>query len=452
VFAGGWTLEAAESVCASEAIPATEILDRLTRLVEKSLVLYETEPDAERYRMLETVRQYGRERLAETGTSGAIRARHAACFGALTAAAETELHSPQQAVWLARLEAEHDNLRAALDWFAEGDEGESGLRMAGGLLRFWEVRGHYSEGRARLQALLSRAEHAAPTALRAKALGAAGSMAKGQGDLSAARSLHAESLALLEALGDAAGVASALNNLGNMARLQGEYESARALCLRSLELSRQSGNRKVTASALGNLGELADNLGETENARAWKEESLALYRELGDTGSIALLLNNLGNAAYRDQDFGAARRLYEESLALQRALGSRWGTAMSLLNLGLVLGIQSEYAAAHALLAESLSLLRQLGDKFSIAYALEAMAELASAEGRMERAARLIGAAESLRAVIGSPVHHSEHPEQDRVVTATRAALGAEAYAALLEEGRGMTLEQAVSQALEEAD
>ena len=232
VFVGGWTLSAAEAVCAGEPVKDWEVLDLLTALVDKSLVAAERWGNGTRYRLLETVRQYGGDRLRESGESEAVSGRVAAYFLALAEEAEPQMRGPEQEVWLSRLETEHDNLRASLSWVeGQGDGGEDGLRLAGALSRFWGIRGHSTEGRQWLRRALARtkrgdveeesAREGAGSASRAVALTGAGNLARNQGDYAEAQTLYEEALTLNGQLGDRQGIANTLNNLGNVAQGQG---------------------------------------------------------------------------------------------------------------------------------------------------------------------------------------------------------------------------------------
>jgi predicted ATPase/DNA-binding SARP family transcriptional activator len=420
VFAGGWTLEAAEAVCADDQGPTTndqregadvgrsswvlgrdEILDLLASLVEKSLVVYE-EPGTHaagyprsgsrcagaRHRLLETVRQYFSERLLESGEGDATRGRHLDYFLALAEAAEPQLTGAQQVEWLERLETEHDNLRAALA-FSRSDVGlrmsdlpssEMGLRLAGALWRFWSVRGYLTEGRDRLAQALASAPEA--SASRAKALEKAGSLAYRQADYRAARSLQEESLAIRRELGDRAGIAASLRNLGLVAYSQGDYGVARALQEESLAIGRELGNRRGIAASLNCLGVLiAHQQGDYGAARLLYEASLAIRRELGDRVGIADSLRNLGSVAYQQGDYGAARSLFEESLQVRRELGDRLGIAGSLHDLGLVAYQQGDYGVARSLFEESLQVRRELGDRLGIAGSLHNLGLVAYSQG-----------------------------------------------------------------------
>jgi non-specific serine/threonine protein kinase len=403
---GDWNVSLREPE-ASSNIAASEVVELLSSLVDKNLVV----ADGDRYRLLETVRQYGRGRLNDAGESDYIRKRHLFCFLAVAEEAEPQLTGPGQQSWLERLDAEHDNLRAALDWSVESaDGGEPGLRLGGAVWRFWSTRGHLGEGRGRFSVLLAHEPDERAAAARAKALNGAGVLALLQSDCPAARTLHEESLTVKRELGDQQGIASSLNNLGDVAHYEGDHAAARALY----------------------------------------EESLAIWRELGDRRGVAVSLSNLGNAAYGQGVYAAARPLYEESLAIFKELGDRWGIAYSLNNLGLVAHAEGDYPAALALLKECLQICRELGDPWAIAVSLQGLALVAAAVARPDRAARLWGAAERLRDEIGGPLPQNERSRYEQRVAAACAALGAECFDRAWQEGRAMTWEQAVEYALSE--
>ncbi len=407
VFAGGWTLEAAEVVCAGDGVQRPEVLDLLARIADKSLIIVEEREDGTRYRQLETVRQYFRERLLASGEAPVVRGRHRDWFLDLAERAQPEFRGAEQAAWFNRLEAEHDNLRTALEYSMERGEVEAALRLASAVARFWFVRGYSAEGRGWLEAALNRSS-GAPAAVRASALNAAGNLAVlGQSDYTAGRSFFEKSLAMWRALGDRQGIARALTNLGLVASDQGEQAAARSLY----------------------------------------EESLAILRELGDKWGIALSLNNLGLAAQRQGDPGA-QPLLEQSLAMMQELGDRQHMAVALDNLGLVASGGGNYASAGTHFKESLSIRRDLGDKRGIAYSLEGIGGLALAQGLAQRATQLMGAAEALREVIRAPLPPVDCAEYKKHTSAARSLLGEEAFGRAWAEGRAMTPEQAISEAL----
>jgi predicted ATPase/DNA-binding CsgD family transcriptional regulator len=415
VFAGGWTLGAAEAVCGPapedpEPPPVASALDLLARLVEKSLVLAELAPDgAVRYRLLETLRQFGQEHLrARGGTElGATRRRHAAFFLGLVERAGPELDGAEQGAWLDRLEAERDNLRAVFDRAIELGEQEAALHLGAHLWRFWERHGHFSEGRLWLERALAMAG-AAPEALRATALHGAGHLAWRQRDLERAACLHQESLALARAGADPGGVARSLCGLARVAASRGDYAAA-------------------TSCA---------------------EESLAIRRTLGDRNDIAITLNVLGEIARYRGDYGRAGTLYQESLALFRGTGDKLGIQIELHNLGYVLKQQGEPRRAADVFAESLELSRELGIRMGVASCIGGLAGVAAAEGDAARAAGLFGAAEALREAIAFPMEVVDRAELDRDVAAVRAALGEAALRAAWSEGRARPLDEVIEDAL----
>ena len=410
VFAGGWALTAAEAVCGDEetaVLTPKAVLDLLAALVSKSLIHVSEREGQSRYSLLETVRQYGQERLAEAGEMIALRDRHLAWCRALAEEAVPRLSGPDQGSWLARLDTEHDSLRAALGWAGERGAGEERLRLTGALWRFWYMRGHLSEGRRWLAIALAGSEQGSP-AVRAIALIGSGALALQQGDYAPARVLHEEALALRRTLGDTQGIAAALNSLGNVAYRQGDYARAATL----------------------------------------HEEALALRRALGDSRGIAYSLDNQGLAAQAQGDHGWAAALHEEALALRRALGDTWGIAASLSNLGNVAYQQGDYARALALHGESLRLSRDIGARDLMAAGLECLAWVAASHQRLRQAARLGGAAEGLRQALGVPLWPEERAGHERALQAMRATLGEEAFAAIWASGVALAPEQAVAEAL----
>jgi predicted ATPase/Tfp pilus assembly protein PilF len=414
VFAGSFTLEACEAICGNfeEDRPGAEILDLLTQLVNKSLVLVEgdqasaTRPEtpdpgvAPRYRLLETIREYGAEKVAASGEGLPLAHRHRDWFCRLGEQAEPQLRGPAQREWLRRLDAEHDNLRAALRWCvtrgntdAPPEEWLPGLRLGAALVRFWEVRGYWSEGRERLHRLLeiaARQNAGSPEleSARSRALCGAGVLAFQQGDYLTARVWLEECLASPATQGNRGTLASTLNLLGNVALYQGDTATARQHYERSLALRQEEGDRSGAASTLNNLGIVAQHEGDFAAARTLYGQGLALRRELGDQWNIAASLNNLGSVAYQQGDYEAAAGLFEESLGIKRGLGDRPGIAGTLANLGLVALCRGDAAAARRFHEESLSLAQELVDQPGIARALYGMGSVARLEGDAAAARR----------------------------------------------------------------
>jgi predicted ATPase/class 3 adenylate cyclase len=411
VFAGGWTLAAAEQV-GGERAAEWEVFDLLTSLSDKNLVVAEQIDGHSRYRLLETVQQYARERLAEDGSGEVVRERHRDYFLALAEEAKPKLNGVEQAAWLRRLEEEYDNFRAGLNWSIVEAGSEKGLRLCTALLRFWAMREHLSEGMEWFVRVLGKAGAEERTQERANALNAAGILARYRGDYLATRRLHEESLAIARQLGDRRGMAASLSNLGIVATEQNDQPAARALYEECLAIMRQLGDRRGIAASLGNLGNVAVDLGDYRTARALYEEGLAIMRELGDLWDIAISLNNLGSMAHDEGDYSAARAQIEESLAIRSELGDRRG----------------------------------------IAHSLEGLAAVVATLGDSLCAARIWGAAERLRREIGSPPPPNELPRYCQCVAAARAALGDDAtFDRAWQDGRALTVEQAIELALAES-
>ena len=412
VFAGGWTLDAAEAVCGRDGMDKHEVLDLLAHLVDKSLVFVDERDSGPRYRLLETVRQYSRDLLLASGESPAVRRRHLEWFVMLAEQAGPQLQGASQAVWFDRLELEHDNLRGALGWSLENGKARAGLRMAGAVGRFWLMRGYFAEGRRWLEAVLNRSG-VAPTAGRAEALKAAGNLAAfGQGDYVSARTFYEESLAIW----------------------------------------RQLENRKGIATLLGNIGFVAYCQGDDTSGDAFYDESLALRRKAGDKWGIALVLNNMGSVATRRGAYRAANVLLKESLALWQELGEQYYRALVLTNLGLAACGEGNHQLARSFLRDGLTIRRDIGDNLGIPESLEGFAALAVTLGHARRAARLFGAAEALRERIGAPLPYPERAGYDRRVVATRAQLSDVAFTEAWAVGRAMTKEEGINYALEGRD
>jgi len=410
VFAAGCTVAAAEDVCTNDGLGLNTTSAGLTSLVDKSLLwTLDSDHGETRYGMLETIREYAQERLAESEDANVVGRRHAEYFRDLAVKAEPALNGPEQGIWLQRLEREHDNLRAALRWSLGQGEANLGLRMAGALHHFWRVRSHLTEGRRWLNEVLAEAGGAILT-----------------------RALALQSAAVL-------------------ARLQGDDEQALALSEDALALRRQSGDKKSIANSLSNLGILAEQRGEYERAGALYEESLSLRREVSDEWGTATSLQNLAIVAHLQHDDGRAGALHEESLARYRELGDTLGIAISLLNLGELEQDRGNFARAMALHQASLLLRQELGDKPSTAGPLEGIAAAAGSQGRGEQATRLWGAASALREAVGAPLEATLRSRYEQQASSVRAMLGKSHWNVAWEEGRAMRLKEAVAYALEVA-
>ena len=413
VFAGGWTLEAAEAVAAGDGVQPHAVLDLLAQLVDKSLVLAEEGRGAAgyRYRLLETIRQYAGDRLREAGEAGRTRDRHLAHALALAEAAEPELRGPESGAVLDRLEAEHDNLRAALEaGLAAGaaagpGAGDAALRLSGALAWFWWLRSYHDEGRR----WLARALDGTPvrSAARVKALHGAGWLAHHQRDPATARALLAE----------------------------------------SLRLARELGDRRTEALALHTLGRVAYYEGDAAAARALARESLAVAEHVGDPWLVAWPLHLLGIAAHLEADSPAARAYYERSLAIRRELGDQEGVGVLLALLGLLALREGELRQAHARLREALAAMRAVGGPWALAPLLAGFSRLAAALGQASRAVRLGAFATAVSEAHHTPLIPFSEALLREGLEAARRRLGPTAFAAAWAAGTAMSLEDALTEA-----
>jgi len=450
VFAGGRTLEAIEAVCDAGGDLPIDSLDGVSSLLDKSLLRQEEGlEDEPRFVMLETIHEFAREKLEEGGDAEETRRLHAEYFLSLAEEAEPELVGPDQVEWMDRLEAEHDNLRAALSWSLEGGEVELGLRLAGTLWWFWYVRCHWKEGRRWCEEALQRGD-AAPVPVRAKVLLGTGALMYKVGDHELSAQHVERSLALYRQAGDDQGAATCLDALGTLALEQGEWEMAEGLLEESLALARESGSRWGVCHALGALSDMAGMRGDLERAKALGEESLALAREMGDILTVTAVNNGLAIIAMLGGDYQRAQMLFEKYLEVTRITRVRDYEATALHNLGLLSLSRGDYARAASLFSEGLTLFEELLDSLGVTVALDALAAVAGERGDVRRAARLWGAAEALREAIGVPQPHDDKTVLEPFVEAARSRLDECAWKATWEEGRAMTKEQAI--ALESSD
>ena len=448
VFAGGWTLTAAEELCSGDGIERWTVVDLLSSLTEKSLVFLD-EQHSGRYRLLESVRQYSIERLEAAGRADAVRARHRDAFLALAEQAEPGLTGPNQEEWLNRLEQEHDNLRAALAWCAQNEDGaEAGLRMSGALHRYWSTRGHLSEGREHLTRALAVQESDSTSHARAGALIGLGRLSWFQGDYPLAQRSFEDALSLYRTRGEKRGAAYALLNLGNVACNQGSFSAAESYNTECLQLYREVGDRFGIANAVGNLGNVASDQGDYDTARPLYEEGLKLQIELDNKIGIAAATYNLGVCELYQRNDSRAQALFEEGLRLFRDLQHRSGAGSALDNLGILALRRGDVEAARALFEECLRLRMEIGDKKGAVHGLEEMAAVCAAQSDPRRAARLWGAAKAFRESIGIAESSGEHEDQAAQLDRLRTAMGDGPFAAAMKEGRSLSLEDAVAEAL----
>ena len=407
VFAGGWTLGAAEAVCGGEAVDGQSTLDLLSALTDKSLVLVDGARSVTRFSMLQTVREYARDRLPEHGDPARWQERHLDHFLPFLQAEAAKLRTAN-ADAMERLRAELDNLRAALATCCLPGHVATGLRFGASMYKFWWWRGEMSEGLAALRRLLEPESAPVDRPMRIHVLYAAGIFAGYQADHGTATAFYEQGLALARALGDSLEIARLSNVLGMSRVQQGDLVAARTLLEEGLAVGRELGDVGVIRQALDSLAMLAAEVGDDAGASGYFEESLAGYRADNDRFRIAVALNNLSNMAYRQGDFAAARRRCEESLAIHREVGEPRGIATALAQLGLVLCAQDEQRRGRALQQESLAVLVRLGDRYNAVQIIEGLAEVVSTTQPGD-AACLWGGAQRVR-------------EESRLPSAPRAA------------------------------
>lgn len=406
VFVGGFTLDALESVALLDSDQS--ILDALSRLVDKSLLLVEQQ-DQPRYRFLEPIRQYARDKLNETGESNLIQDRHLEYYLRVAEEVEPHLFGAAQQDWKVRLELDHDNLRVALAWSLESNQIEAGLKLAGALAWFWHGKGHLSEGNLWLEKILAAGIDNQGKE-RAKALRASSILSTGTGD----------------------------------------YVRARAFAESSVKLYREIGDNRGAGLVLADLGASLHWGGKEEEAIESLEESLRLLRVTSERWGIAYALLWLGDTCFRMGDIERAATSWEESLRLTRELGDPYLMAWSLGGLADVARLRADYKRATGMFKESLSLYQSSGNKFGPPFSMEALALVAAALGDTKRAARLWGAASAWREAINESLPQSYQRDYAAAITQARTQLGEEVYASAWSEGHAMSPEQAITLALEE--
>ncbi len=441
VFAGGWTLAAAEAICAGDGREEWEVLDLLTSLVDKSLVLYEEREGQGRYHLLATVQQYAREKLRESGEDERMQERHLSYFLWLAEEGEPELKGADQQVWLNRLEEDHDNLRATLAFCKD----EAGVRLAGGLWYFWYIRGYHVEGLRHLNAVLALPNSQERTAARALALNGAGGLSTMHLDYPAARAFFEESLSIRQELGDRKAMGITLNNLGLMCFRRGDYAAARAYLEEALPIHRETGNRIMEGMTTGVLGEVFCTEENYAIACFHLEQALAINREIGNLHMESDVLNIFGDVAWRQENWTSAKAYYQQSLDISRKIGFRIGEVQGLSGLGRTATMEGDYTLARSLLLQSLEILRRMKEQWNITSWLDAMALLCVAQGDAEPATRLYGAIAMLRETLHIPVPPGELKIHERKMAELQQVLGEEAFESAYAEGRTLTAAAAVT-------
>jgi predicted ATPase/DNA-binding CsgD family transcriptional regulator len=461
VFANGWTLDAAAAVCALPKSDPPDTFNDLLRLVDKSLVIVRPANGENRHHLLETVRHYAAQKLAQEGeeVEKRTRNRHLDYFVQWAEAGAPYLMGRQQTKWLEKFENEHDNLRAAIEWSHSAERGQEGLRLTAACSRFWSFRSYYSEGRTRLTAALATSSGQARTRTRALALIGSANLAYLQSDYEATRVLAEEGLSIGNDLGlvGRADVAWALDLLGEVATELGDYETADSLLREALRIYEALGDARGKADMNLQLGWAAMREGDYYRAEIRLQQALQLTRDLGDLTLLGLSLGGLGELKVRQGRHEEALVLLEESLATRRELGNLWGIGTSLGTMGWVALLQRDFKGMRRLLGQSLEVRLEIGDQGGIAWCLEKLAEAAFLEAETlpadhrrrlrERSARILGKASELREQVNSVIDYPDIAAYERIVSKLQRTLGETAFRATWEEGRLSPLREVIESA-----
>jgi non-specific serine/threonine protein kinase len=449
IFSGGWSLEAAEAVVAGAGIEDGDVLDLLGRLMDKSLVVLELSDDGARYRQLETLRQYGWERLCARGETEATRRRHAEYFIGYCEQAERAFLGPDELTTLLRLDVEHDNICDALHWLVATGDATQAQQLGGAFGRYWFFRSSLTEGSAWMQGLLAMPGGEEATTWRAKCLFCAATISLGLGNHVSARRYGEASLALWRQLGDQKEVAALLFLVGLMTRIEGDYEGASSTLSKAVALGHATGNYAFEALALMALADMATSQGEFAAARQLAERGREQFIEIGWVRNIADAHKIVADVCFEQGDDEAALAFAEECIAsAPERLRAPWWLIPPLISAARIAAARVDYDRAHARLAQALTLARQIGDRGGIATALQAGAYLAAVRGDVERAICL--------ATASDPARHNTRvfvPVSARVrrqLEAAAQALSADRLEAAQRRGQAMALDEAIAYALAE--
>jgi len=450
VFTGGCTMEGAEAVCNTGRDLGIDLFDGLSSLVDKNLIQRMDVLDIEpRFTMLETIREYARERLLQTGEEPSTRRAQAAYCLVLAEEGNPELSPAERRLWLSRCELEIDNFRSALDWLVANQEIDWGLRLCTALFRFWDMREHLAEGRAHLETMLQIAG-TGYAKQRAKVCTFLGALSTSLGDYAAAQRFLTQSLALYEELQDRWGIAASLNALGVSAYDSVQYEAAQSNLERSLQHWRELGNRLEIARCLHNLASLAKVRGNYSQALEALREATELFEEVRDHSGAAWSINQQGDIAREQGDLDGAADSYHRALNAFRETGDRWGCARSLADLGQVYCERNQPESAREAYREALETFADLDHKRGVARVLDGVACLAAQRGHAARALKLAAAAQHLREILGARPHPADQSKLDKhLASAWKKLDGAQAKTAW-NEGLAMSMDQAIQYSLQE--
>jgi predicted ATPase len=444
VFVGGCTLEAAEAVCDAQEDLGIDLLDGITSLVDKSLLSHVGSGEGEpRFTMLETIREYGKERLEQSGETDGARRAHAAYCLVLAEEGASEMAAAERETWLGRCDAEHDNLRAAVEYLVESGNAEWGLRLGSALFWFWEPREHLTEGRRSIMALLELPGANSVSAYRAQALYAAGVLADAQLDFDSSCEFMNRSLEVQLELGDKQGIATVESALATVSNKAGFQVKARAHMERALLLWKELGSGRFVLG-LHNLANISKKQGDYAIARTAYETTLEAFRSTGDIRGMAVALNGLGDVAAAQGDLEGARRLYDDSLAQFQQIEDLWGVAGVLRDLGDLACRGHNHLHAAAWYKDALAVFHKLGHRRGMAVVLEHLAACASYSDRPDCALKLAGAAAIIRAKLGISLSAMEHDDLDQTIKRACEKLSTAEQTKAWAEGRSMTADQAL--------
>jgi predicted ATPase/DNA-binding XRE family transcriptional regulator len=484
MFAGGWTLEAAQATCEGDVLEMTNSLAKKSLIVSNQKMGHET-----RYRFHETIRQYAHERLLESGETDLLRERNFNYFLRLAEEAELKLRGADQIDWLNRLQLDHENLRAALVW-ALSNNAEAGLRLVGALWWFWRVCGFVSEGCEWMSKMLALPSGAVRTQLRAKVLYGAAFLEAIRYDNAKAQALYGASLAVYTELADKLGIADSLNGLGFIARRLHDWETARTHFEAGLQIGRETQNKHAVAASLEGLGMIARQYRAWATARTLFEQFLAIERELGNATQIAHALRRLGGIAFEQVDMSLAQSRFEESLSIFRELnfkqfiaivlnnlaniaqyqgnyeqastlhskslsllqekdvGFESNRAMVLCNLGYVAYRQGQQAHARKLFEESLLIYQKLEDKEGSALCLVGLAGLLASDGKPQQAVSHISTAQAVFDKMDIQLDRLDQAEYDHILEIARTQLDKASFEIAWAEGSAIKLADVIAYAL----
>jgi len=456
-FSGSFSLGAATEIVdfpaetgAFEDDPI-DVLDCMLSLLDKSLIIRVEEGDSEyRFRMLETIREFGLRRLQDAGETNEIRRRVLRYFTDLVVSFEFDLIGPNQHLILRRLDHELGNLRLALQAGLDlgGDASTDGVRLASGLWRYWLVRGQLSEGSRWLSRALNSATDV-PVGVRALALNNLGNLALELSQYTKSQACYMQSMELYESISDNSGIGDELNNLGLLELIQGKFDSARALLGRSLEVRRQIGDAIALPTTLSNLGDIACFEENFDLAAAYHAEALAIRREIGNKRGIAISLSNLGMVAYLRGDLEAAEKWYDEGMLFAQEVDDQFGKAGILLGQGKIAVRRGNLTLGMNLLTQALYILRQMGSRRLMADVVDALASAAATDSRYIDAARLIGSTTTMREGHQIGITHRSKTEINELLVDLHRQLGETGFAKAFDAGKRLSLELAVDEAIE---